>query len=369
LVTPAEYEVLGLYDPGAASAPARLALLDYLVEQGATADDLVEYRDELPGLASVLGLRRGTERLTVAELAQRTGVPEDFLVRVNRAAGLPFAAPGARVWYDTDLQTMQLNQAASALFGEETVFQLLRVLGSSMARVADAIVSAFLVNVQVPVMDGASEDDVGLAVAKANTAAVSLVPMLMQAIDALLRNHLILARRNRNVLETARASGYETKRMAVGFVDLVESTALSLRLGMRELGAALTEFEIRAADTITDRGGRLVKLIGDEVMFVATDAASAAEIALALADAFAAHPVLPRIRAGLAMGDVMSRDGDYFGPVVNLAARVVKAAAPGTVAVTGDFRDALSDSYQLSRLGPHVLKGFDQGTELFELTR
>jgi adenylate cyclase len=187
--------------------------------------------------------------------------------------------------------------------------------------------------------------------------------------DALLRNHLIVARRNRSVLDTARSSGYDTKELAVGFVDLVGSTSLSLRLPMRELGAALGEFETRAADTITDHGGRLVKLIGDEVMFVVGDPGSAAEIALALGDAFQAHPVLPQVRAGLAFGEVMSRDGDYFGPVVNLAARVVKAAAPGTVAVTGELRSALSDSYRFSRLGPHVLKGFDQGMELFEIGR
>jgi class 3 adenylate cyclase len=369
LVTPEEYEALGLYDPGPLRAPARLALLDYLVELGATAEDLVECRDELPGLASLLGLRPGSERLTLAELAERTGVPEDFLERVNRAAGLPFTGPGARLWYDADLQTMQLNQAASALFGEETVFQLLRVLGSSMARVADAIVSAFLVNVQVPLMDGASQDEVDLAVARANAAAVSLLPVLVRAMDALLRNHLIVARRNRTVLDAARTSGYDTKELAVGFVDLVGSTSLSLRLPMRDLGAALGEFETRAADTITDHGARLVKLIGDEVMFVAADAGSAAEIALALINAFAAHPVLPQVRAGLAFGEVMSRDGDCFGPVVNLAARVVKAAAPGTVAVTGELRSVLSDSYRFSRLEPHVLKGFDQGMELFELGR
>ena len=365
-MTPEEYEELGIYDPAAASAPARLALLEYLVGLGASGQDLVEYRDELPGLASVLGLSRGTERLTLAEVAVRTGVSEDFMMRVNRAAGLPFSDT-RRAWYDPDLPTMQLNQAASALFGEETVFQLLRVLGSSMARVADAIVSAFLVNVQVPLMDGASEDEIGLAVAQANTAAVSMLPMLVHSMDGLLRAHLILARRNRNILETARASGYETKEMAVGFVDLVGSTILSLRLSMGELGAALGEFETRAADTITDHGGRLVKLIGDEVMFVAADPGSAAEIALALTHAFTAHPVLPQVRAGLSLGDVMSRDGDYFGPVVNLAARVVRAAAPGTVAVSGEIRRALSDSYRFSRLGPHTLKGFDPGMELFEL--
>jgi adenylate cyclase len=368
-VTRDEYEALGLYDPDGPNAPARLALLDYLVQLGATAEDLTEYRNELPGLASVLGLRPSGERLTLAEAAERSGVPEAFLVKFTRAAGLPQTDPSALVWFASDLQRVQLNRAASAMFGEDTVFQLLRVLGSSMARVADALVSAFLVNVQVGAMEGAGDDEAALAVAKANAEAVALIPMLVTAMDALLRNHLILARRNRNLLDATLTSGYETKTLAVGFIDLVESTSLSLRLTMRELGAALTEFETRAADTITDLGGRLVKLIGDEVMFVSDNPAGAAQIGLALSAEFSDHPVIPKVRVGLAYGDVMSRDGDYFGPVVNLAARVVKAAGPGTVAVSEEFRHALSDSYRFTALAPQSLKGFDEGTQLYLLSR
>ena len=368
-MTPEDYEALGLYDPLSATATARLALLDYLVELGARGEELVEYRDELPGLASVLGLRPGAEALTLAESARRSGVPEEFLLRVNRVAGLPLGGPTARVWYGDDVQTMQLNQAASALFGEDTVFQLLRVLGSSMARVADAIVSAFLMNVQVPLIAGASEDEAGLAVAKANAAAASLFPALVRGMETLLRSHLIAARRGRSLLETQQAGGYETQELAVGFVDLVGSTALSLRLSMRELGAALSEFESRAADTVAEHGGRLVKLIGDEAMFVASDPEAAGEIAIAMVDAFATHPVLPPVRGGLALGEVMSRDGDYFGPTVNLAARVAKAAGAGTIAVSGELRRALADSYRFTPLGPRALKGFDEGVELFELSR
>ncbi len=72
-----------------------------------------------------------------------------------------------------------------------------------------------------------------------------------------------------------------------------------------------------------------MKLIGDEVMFVVTDPGAGCEMALELAVRPADHPRLPSARGGLAFGDVLSRDGDYFGPVVNLAARIVKLGAPG----------------------------------------
>ncbi|MGC1814227.1 MAG: hypothetical protein WA696_08840, partial [Solirubrobacterales bacterium] len=78
-------------------------------------------------------------------------------------------------------------------------------------------------------------------------------------------------------------AGYESQRMCVGFVDLVGSTVLAQRLSTRELGTVLTEFEHVAADTVTSAGGRVVKLIGDEVLYTASDEASACTIALNLA--------------------------------------------------------------------------------------
>ena len=75
-----------------------------------------------------------------------------------------------------------------------------------------------------------------------------------------------------------------------------------------------------------------MKLIGDEILYTAGDERSACSIALGLVATFAEHPRVPARCAGLAAGDVMLRDGDVFGPVVNLAARAAKVAGPGEVA-------------------------------------
>ena len=86
-------------------------------------------------------------------------------------------------------------------------------------------------------------------------------------LDILLRAHIIAARRT--ILGDASEMGYETQRMCVGFVDVVGSSVLAQRLSTRELGAVLTAFEHIAADSVTARGGRVVKLIGDEVLYMA----------------------------------------------------------------------------------------------------
>jgi class 3 adenylate cyclase len=358
-LTAADFEALGVYDPGAAHAPQQLQLLEFLVDLGATAEDLVAYRDGLPGLASVVAIRGGG-RLTATEAVQRMGISREKLLQVTRAAGFPEPGPDDRA-ISEHLAGLAAGMAASeAVFGEDAVLQLVRVMGSAMARLADAIVSAFLVNVEPPAR---GEDPVGLAVARANAEAVALMPTLSAGLDILLREHIIRARRT--ILGDAAEAGYETQRMCVGFVDLVGSTALARRLSTRELGSVLTTFEHVAVDAVTALGGRVVKLIGDEVLYTVGDEASACSIALNLAATFTDHPTVPNVRAGVASGEVLLRDGDVFGPIVNLAARAVKVAGPGeavasvTVATAGGFRTEPLSSYQL--------KGFDETIALARL--
>lgn len=368
---PPDFVALGLYDPAAPDAPARLELIEFLLGLGATVEDLLEYRDELPGLASVLALRGGQERLTRTEVAAKAGVSEEFVARIQRVNGLPDGGPEARDYSEADVESLQLLQAAGELFGEEAVLQLARVAGSAMARVADAIVSAFLVNIQAPAME---HDPAGLALARANAEAAALLPAFTRSLDRLLRAHIIVSRRSR-LLEDFRLTGqlgYETQELAVGFVDLVGSTRLSLNLPMKELGRALGEFEARAGDIVTDRGGRLVKLIGDEAMFVASTPEVACDMALDLAEAFADHPVLPPVRGGLAWGPVMSRDGDFYGATVNLAARVVKEARAGTVLVTEEVQAAAvarGGRHSFRRVHSRSLRGFSGRVRLFVLKR
>ena len=358
-LTAADFESLGVYDPSAEHASQQLQLLEYLVSLGATADDLVEYRDQLPGLPSVLAIRGGGA-LTISEAVGRAGIPREKLLQITRAAGFPEPGPDDRVISEQLAGLAAGMAAAEAVFGEDAVLQLVRVMGSATARLADALVSAFLVNVEPAVRD---EDPVGLGVARANAAVGELLPTANVTMDILLRQHLILARRT--ILGDAAEAGYETQRMCVGFVDLVGSTALAQQLSTRELGAVLTKFEHIAADSVTAIGGRVVKLIGDEVLYTAGDESSVCKIALDLTATFKDHPVVPPVRAGVAGGELLLRDGDVFGPVVNLAARAVKVAAAGEVVAPTAL--AAAAGIKAQPLGPHQLKGFDEDVELCRL--
>ena len=350
-----------MYEPKAEHAALRLELLQYLTGLGATADELVAYRDALPALAMVLAVRGGPA-MSLVEAAERSGLSAEEIRRLSRAAGFPDPDADARVFTEGFVVLASGLGAVAAIFGEESLYQLLRVLGAAMARVADAVVSAFLVNVEPTAR---RLDPVGLGVARANVEAAALLPMVIPVLDVLFRRHLLVAQRTS--IGDEDLVGYETQRLVVGFVDLVGSTELGEKLSMSELGVLLTSFEHVATDAVTARGGRVVKLIGDEIMYTAPDAASGCAIALNLAATFENHSVVPAVRAGLASGPVMLRDGDVFGPVVNLAARAVKVAEPGEVVATLEVSDAAGVGSQTR--GRHRLRGIANEIELLRLLR
>jgi adenylate cyclase len=141
---------------------------------------------------------------------------------------------------------------------------------------------------------------------------------------------------------------------------MVGFTLLSQHLSDAELATVVRRFEEISHDIVTRLGGRVVKMIGDEVMFVVASVADAARIGLDLADAYADDDLLSDVRVGLALGPILLRDGDYFGPTVNLAHRIVNIGNPGTVLMSDEFHSALvaeaPEEFMGTALRPRLLK-------------
>jgi len=224
---------------------------------------------------------------------------------------------------------------AMGLVDLETAVQMARVIGSSMARIADAESGPG----STPMLLGTG-DSILDADQFAQQAGESLAAMA-RLLEYVWRRHLQVATR-RAMLHRSRGGGEGARPvMAVGFADMVGFTMLSQHLGDEELAAVVARFEELAHDSVVALGGRVVKMIGDEVMFVVPAATSAAQIGLSLAEAYAGDDLLSDVRVALAIGPVLVQDGDYYGPVVNLASRLVNVAHPGTVLVSDEFRNAL----------------------------
>ena len=144
----------------------------------------------------------------------------------------------------------------------------------------------------------------------------------------------------------------------VGFADLVGFTALSQQLNEAELAAVVDQFENLCFDVITEGGGRVVKMIGDEVMFTVDSPVAAAEMALALSEGTRDADELSDVRVGLAFGTLLERESDLFGPVVNLASRITKIAFPGSVVVSRELYEHLAGTpgYVLRSMRHRYLK-------------
>src|SRR5262249_48880519 len=150
-----------------------------------------------------------------------------------------------------------------------------------------------------------------------------LAPSLEQFLGYVWRRHLLAALRRLAAKPSA-----ADRTLTGGVGGLVGFTAISQGPDGSERAAIIGPFEAGAYEHIPERGGRVVKMIGDEVMFAVDDGAFAADIAVALVEAHARDAMLPEIRVGLAGGPALSWEGDLFGPTVNIASRLVNLARP-----------------------------------------
>jgi adenylate cyclase len=345
----------------------RRELIAFLEDRGVRTDDIADgIREDSLWQVTTESLLATSDDLTLEELAGRAGLSANQLGRVLRAVGL-----------DTESVSTEDEVIAVAgadmfkLFGdEEAALRLLRVYGSSTRRFAEAAVAAYIATVEKPLVDA---DATVLAHAKAQAVSIEGAGRLAEGFPRLFTRHL------RDVINRGRearlhTTDYSTARLAVGFVDLVGFSSLTQELTPAALSNLLDDFEDRAYETIAEHGGQLVKHIGDEIMFVVLEADAACEIALSLVDAFQEEDSAVTPRGGLASGDLLTRDGDYYGVEVNLAARLADIAVPQEILVSADTKrlaekDDPAGELLFEPAGRRSLKGFAIPVEVFSLTR
>lgn len=301
-------------------------------------------------------------------VATASGMSTDLVAQLWRSLGFVEPRPGERIFHDGDIEMLTTigHLLDLGIVDDDLVVQMARVIGSSQARIASALVDALVIGDDTLEADDpragdtdADGHEVAVAAPKAPTspprdreaqaaefAAVAplIVPTLEDVIGFVWRRHVQGEARARITREV---TSVDPDHRAVGFADLVGFTALSQQVTSRELAVVVDRFEGIAYDTVTRLGGRVVKMIGDEVMFTIEDERVAAEIALTLSDTYRDDHHLSDVRVGLSAGPVLQREADLFGPVVNVASRIVSIAHPGSVVCDQEVRDALDDDPDL----------------------
>ncbi len=305
----------------------------------------------------------GERTYSERELAVRSGVPLERVHDFWRSLGLPAADPDVRQYTAADVEAIDRLAELVGTEGIEwrTAATLTRATGHSADRLAlwhvEALVEDFATRYEL--------DDISARLVVLDHLA-ELAPILeAQLVHAWRRQLAAVAGRIGAEFAEAHAPDQMDRyalplARAVGFADMVSFTRLIASMDYTELAGFVQRFENAARDVVTAEGGRVVKTIGDAVLFVADDARAGARIATGLAQGGALDGPAPvEVRVSVVWGRVLSRFGDVFGPPVNLAARLSAAAEPGTVLTDPATAAilAVEEGYALAEREPTELVG------------
>ena len=296
----------------------------------------------------------GPRRYTPAEVSERAGLERDEARRLWRALGFATVDDEDVVYTNGDVAALQATRELTS-FGfadEEMRLAVARLFGQTFSRLASYQGQLLLEQV-------AKQPDMLASEERLVEVVESVVPLLERLQGYAWRRQLAV------YLARMAAQGNDDTttgpaQLAIGFVDMSRFTMLTRKATEAELRSLLDTFETFATDIVGQHGGRIVKTIGDEVLFQADAPAVAAQIAVELLEAAEQDDQLPQLRAGLAYGPVVSRLGDVYGSTVNIASRLTSVARPGWVLVDREMHAALvgDPRWRLRPRRPESVRGF-----------
>lgn len=274
--------------------------------------------------------------LTGIDLADRVGIPIEVAKARWRSLGFTEVPDDLVAFTEADAVALSLTERLHAMGvvdpGSEAA--LIRTFGRSFARLAEWQVELLARVVDIEAMD---HDDVAAVTDE-------VTGVLQELMSYVWRRHSLSAA-SRMLLSPEG----DSERLAVGFSDIVDYTRRSRSLTSEELEGLVEAFEGTALEIITSHGGRIIKTIGDEILFVADTPQAGARIAVDLAGLHERGQAFPQLRVGLAWGGVLPRLGDVYGPTVNLASRLTSLARPGRILVDRDLAEELRRDDETAR--------------------
>ena len=294
--------------------------------------------------------------LSSEAVAEGAGVTLEQARRLWRALGFPDAGEQlAFTEADLDALATLVGAVDRGAIDFDTAVRLTRAVGQTMARLADWQVATLAARVeQLEAGDEATGSRIGSALRLADQVGVPFEQLLIYS----WRRHLAAAVARVEALGAA-DEDLHTTQVTVGFADLVSFTALSNEMDEDRIGDMVEVFESRCADVVAARHGRVIKTLGDSVLFVSEDPVRGMEIALTILDVIGNDKRLPDVRIGMATGSVVMRLGDVFGPPVNMAARLTGVARRNRVITDPATAELLPrGQFETRALPPRPLRGF-----------
>lgn len=279
--------------------------------------------------ASILGQPR---KYTSHEAATAAGVSPQFAHRYWLASGYAAVDDKAVEFTESDVAVLRLmaGYVTQGIGTEHDLLQVTRLMGRTLSRLVES-----QVDIALELFEDSEPSE---QITFARQLAHQVMPDVQFLLGQTWRRHMATAINRLN-------PGLEAVRSApagIGFADLVGFTDASRKLPETALLSLVESFEDGAADIIGDSGGRVVKMLGDEVLFSTTEPEALATIGLRLVATFGRARNEPGLRVGLAFGPVARHLGDVFGTTVNLASRLTSLTEPDTILISATLADALS---------------------------
>jgi adenylate cyclase len=300
-------------------------------------------------------LLRGPRRYNRLQVAAAANISPDESRQLWRGLGFASVADDEVVFTDGDVVALRQAQflAENGIDDEELRTAMTRMLGQTFSRLAawQGQLIIELVTERPDLME--SEDSIAGFMEQ-------LIPVMEEIQSFVWRRQLVAYFSRVASHASEEVAGPGVAPIVVGFADMSGFTSLTRKASEAELREVLESFESAASDAVGAHNGRVVKTIGDEVLFVADTAVQAAEIALDLAAVPATDDRLPPLRIGLAAGPVVSRLGDVYGSTVNIASRLTSLCRPGWVLVDRVMAETLrgDDRFVLKPRRPESVRGF-----------
>lgn len=292
-------------------------------------------------------------RFTALEVATETGITVDQARRLWWALGFP--EHGLEVAFteaDVEAVSRLIGIVDSGAIPFDIAVELTRAVGQTMARLADWEVSTLAHRIEEVSEDGTSRINTAISMVEA------VNPPFEELIRYAWRRHLAASVGRLEALG-ANDEDLHAVQVTVGFADIVNFTGLSNEMSQERLGDVVDKFESRAADVVAGQRGRIIKSLGDAVLFVNEDPVRALRTAEGIIQVVGRDPRLPDVRLGLATGSVVTRLGDVFGPAVNLASRLTAVARRNRVIIDKATADLLPpEHFATQELPERPIRGF-----------
>ena len=302
-------------------------------------------RDDLGAAYRLVGMEPPSFQR--AEVEALTGVNFERSLRWWRAMGFPEVASGEIAFGREDVDILQRLESvmATGMMKDDDIARLAQLMGASFSRLVEAqleVVPALRATVEAQKVERAGDSD-----GSPSDAELGAVDFIAETMNYVWRRHLLAAIANGLSVVEGDELG------AVGFADLSGFSRISKGAAAFEITEIVETFEAAAFDVVSAHSGRVVKLIGDEVMFVADSFDDAVGIALDLITRLRPVDLIPPVHCGIASGPTVRVAGDVFGLTVNLASRLTDQARPGSVVVSRRDGQHLVDRDDLDVRAPH----------------